>query len=322
MTCHSQTLETNMSKLLVLTFADKPLAEKNYLKQSCKELGINLKVLISSPWIQNVIKLKMLFEFVKQQDPELILLVVDAYDVVLYASETEVLKKYEELEAEIVFSGESNFMYKEPAKWFEFLRKYPRQASIYQYLNSGSYMGKAKHILTMLDEMQKWFGIELQNEEKLLPIKSDQYLLSRFYVENFHQNGSLKISIDSDHSLLGCTGGRFCVIKFPDISKWQSFASFILERNLLKLFKLHKHQKLPKDYYPVGSGFSNHKTNTSPPVMHFPGTWDRFDKVYEDLLMSKKPSKGGSWIFAALISSISFITSLVAGPLFWLVTRK
>ncbi len=311
-----------MSKLLVLTFADKPLSDKNYLRKSCQEFNISLKVLISSPWIQNVIKLKLLYEFIESQDPELILLVVDAYDVVLYADENVILSKFEVEKAELLFSGESNFMYKEPAKWFSFLRKYPKQNTIYQYLNSGSYMGKVKHIQSMLKEMQNWFEIDLKDEKKLLPIKSDQYLLSRFYVENFHRRGVLKIHIDQDHSLLGCTGGRFCVVKFPDLSKWQSFTFFILERNLLKLFKLHKHQKIPKDYLSKGDSFFNQKTKTNPPIMHFPGTWDRFDKVYEDLLASKKASKRGSWALAALISLFSYLCSLILAPIFWLITRS
>lgn len=252
----------------------------------------------------------------------MVLMVVDAYDVVLYSNEEEILQRFAAEETDILFSGESNFMYKEPAKWLTFLRKYPKQSTIYQFLNSGSYMGKVKHVVEMLTKLQSQFGIDLMNEEKLLPIKSDQYLLSRFYVENASKESKMNLSIDVDHSLFGCTGGRFCVLKFPDITKWQSFAYFIIERNLLKLLKLHQHQKVPKDYKPKSGKFYNKKTKTSPPVMHFPGTWDRFDKVYEDLLMEKVPSKKGSWIFATLVSLISFPFSILAAPLFWLVTRK
>lgn len=311
-----------MSSLLVLTFADKPLADNNYLKKSCEEFGISLKVLISSPWIQNVIKLKMLYEFVQVVDPELVLLIVDAYDVVIYKDERTILEKFEAIEADVVFSGESNFMYKEPSKWLTFLRKYPRQKGIYQFLNSGSYIGRAKHISEMMERMQALFVLDLMNESTLLPLRSDQYLLSRFYVENSYISDPLKLIIDADHTLLGVTGGRFCVLKFPDITRWQSFAYFILERNLLKLLHLHKHQKIPKDYTPEKGRFLNQKTKTTPPIMHFPGTWDRFDKVYEDLLENKKPSRKGSWIFAALVSVISYPLSIIAAPVFWLITRK
>lgn len=170
--------------------------------------------------------------------------------------------------------------------------------------------------------MQTQFEIDLQNEEKLLPIRSDQYLLSRFYVENAYHPEKMRLSIDSTHRLLGVTGGRFCVIKLPDINRWQSFAFFIVERNMLKLFRLHQHQKVPKDYVPERGRFLNRITKTIPPVMHFPGTWDRFEVVYEDLLSGKRPSKKGTWIFAALISLSSFPISIVAGPIFWLITRK
>ena len=56
--------------------------------------------------------------------------------------------------------------------------------------------------------------------------------------------------------------------------------------------------------------------------MHFPGTWDRFDKVYEGLLVGKTSRKGASWILAAVVSVVAFLASIVATPLFWLVTRK
>ncbi|MEM8938450.1 MAG: glycosyltransferase domain-containing protein [Bacteroidota bacterium] len=311
-----------MSNLLVLTFADKPLNERNHLKRSCEKFGIQLKVLISSPWIQNVIKLKMLYKFVQDQDPELTLLIVDAYDVVLYEREKEILKKFEKENADILFSGESNFMYKEPAKWLTFLKKYPKQSTIYQYLNSGSYIGKVKQIKQMLNKMQRWFQIDLQDEEELFPIKSDQYLLSRFYVENYGRAGELKLAVDSDQCLLGCTGGRFCVLKFPDLTKWQSFSFFILERNILKLFTLHKYQKIPKDFIYQNDHFHNVKMKTCPSVMHFPGTWDRFDKVYNELIQAKKSPRKEGWIFAAIVSVFSFVLSVILGSIFWLLIRR
>ena len=311
-----------MDKLLVLTFADAQLPSQNYLRKSCEEFEVDLKVLTCSPWIQNVVKLKLLYEFAGTADPELVLLVVDAYDVVLYDNEEAILDRFHEAEAEILFSGESNFMYKEPAKWLAYLRKYPKQSSIYRFLNSGSYIGKVKHIRTMLDAMQQDFAIDFLDEEKLLPLKSDQYLLSRFFVDSASQPERINLKIDATHQLLGVTGGRFCVVNFPGLSKWQSFAFFIVERNLLKLFSLHRHQKIPKDYAPLRNRFFNKKTGTYPPVMHFPGTWDRFDKVYEGLLVGKTSRKGASWILAAVVSVVAFLASIVATPLFWLVTRK
>ena len=311
-----------MNCLLVLTFADKPLPARNYLKKSCEAMGIRHKVLISSPWVQNVIKLKMLFEYVSDCDPEDVLLVVDAYDVVVFQDEPSILAEFKKLDADVVFSGESNFMYKEPAKWLRMLRKYPRQRTIFQFLNSGSYIGKASSIQQMLQEMQELFQIDLSNEKKLLPLKSDQYLLSRFYVESAGFPSALRLKIDAMHRLLGVTGGRFCVVNFPDLNRWQAFLHFILERNILKMFRLHKHQRIPKDYRAKGEVFYNKRTNTSPAIMHFPGTWDRFDVVYDDLLQNKVASKNGSWVFAFLISFVAFPISIIAAPILWLVLRR
>lgn len=310
-----------MKDLTVLTFADKPLSKNNHLKTSCEENKLSLEVLICSPWVQNIMKLKMLFEYLISADPELVVLVVDAYDVVVYAGYQELIDKFYEAKADVLFSGESNFMYKEPAKWLEFLRKYPQQPTIYQYLNSGTYMGQAKYLKKMLVAMQKKFNLNLLDEGKLLPLKSDQYLLSRFYVEHSLAGDSdLKLKVDSSHTIFGVTGGRFCVFAFPDLSKWQAFSFFIVERNMLKAFGLHMHQKIAKDYLPMNKQFYNKKTDVYPLVMHFPGTWDRFDRVYEDLLNSKEPSKKKRWAFAFLISFFSFLLSIMAGPLFWMMT--
>jgi len=311
-----------MSRLTIVTFADKPLTEGNFLRKSCEAYGIHLEVLLSSPWIQNVIKLKLLYEYVSAQPPDQLLLMVDAYDVVICAIEEEIINVFESQNADILFSGESNFMYKEPAKWLEFLKKYPPQTSIYQYGNSGSNLCRAKYIKTMLIQIQDWFDIDFQDEKKLLKLKSDQYLLHRFFVENYYkQNSTLKLDIDSEQQLLGCTGGRFCVIKFPDISKWQAFTFFVLERNILKLFNLHKHQKKSKDFLYSAGKFLNKTTRHYPPVMHFPGTWDRFEKVITQFTTEQvKIPISMSGAFARLISMIAFILSFPCSIIFALAT--
>ncbi|MDE0470432.1 MAG: hypothetical protein OXH57_00695 [Ekhidna sp.] len=313
-----------MNDLLVLTFADKPLSDENHLKKSCDQFNLQLRVLIFSPWTQNVIRLKLLYEFMAEQDPELVMLVTDAYDVVLYDNSETILDIFLSLKSDIVFSGESNFSFRDPHKWVSYLRRYPRgRATIYHYLNAGTFMGRAKHLLQLLGELQEVCEIDLFDERALLPIKSDQYLLSRFFVDNSRQSGKLKLSIDEHHALMGCTGGRFCVLKFPDLGKWQAFSFFMIERSLLKLLNLHKHQKVPKDFTFRLGRFYNKKTKTYPPVIHFPGTQNRFNNILEDLSKATPAfSKKGGWIFAAGISCFAFLVSLFIGPIFWLITRK
>ena len=312
-----------MSKLLVLTFADKALNEHNHLRRSCEQFGIPWKAVISSPWKENVLRLKLLYEFVRDQNPELVLLVADAYDAALYDSAEAILKIFFDQNTDIMLSGESNFTFRDSGEWLSFLRRYPPQPTIYQYVNAGTYIGRARHLLELLEAMQNELGINFLDEEELLPIKSDQYLLSKFFVKTQYKQAALKLSVDKNQVLFGCTGGRFCVLNFPDISKWQSFINFILERNLLKAFKLHQHQKRPKDFTFQNEQFYNAKTKTYPPVMHFPGTQNRFNSVLEELSKVKPTfSKKGTWIFAAGISCFAFIISLFAGPVFWVVNRR
>ena len=310
-------------ELLLLTFADKMLDEQNRLRKSCEQFKIPWKVIISSPWKENVYRLKLLRDFVENQNPDLVVLVVDAYDVIIYNDAETILKAFMENKADVVFSGESNYSFRDSRRWITYLMKYPLQSTIYQYLNAGTYMGKSKHLLQMLDTMQQELKIDFQDEVKLLPIKSDQYLLSKFFVKNYYKQTNLKLALDANHTLFGCTGGRLCVLKFPDFGKSQAFANFLIERSLLLLFSLERYQQRPKDYKFNKNRFFNKKTKSFPPIIHLPGSSKRFGYIIENLSQENpKFSKNNKWILAAGISLFAFIVSFLAGPLFWLITRR
>ncbi len=303
-----------MKKLSVLTFADKHLGDENLLKKSCADLGQHLEVLLYSPWTQNAIKLKLLNDFLSKTNPDGLLLVVDALDVILLDDAATIVEKFDSFDVDILISAESNYMFKHPTLWVEYFIKYPKQPTVYNFLNSGSYMGRAKHLKVMLETMQRDYRIDLGDEKAVLSLRSDQYLLHRFFVDNYHKEGAkLKVALDSQQLLLGCTGGRFCIRKFPDHSKTQAFLYFKIERNLVKPLMLHKFHSRSKDYEFRSGRFYNLQTNTTPSVMHLPGTWKNFGEMLSHFFSNtpKRHPTSLKRIVAEGVSYFSYASSVV-----------
>lgn len=308
-----------MKKFSIITFCNKPLAEDNLLKKSCLDLGLHLEVLFYSPWKQNSIKLKLLYDFLQEADPDQLLLVVDALDVVLFDDAAIIEERFNSFNVDILISAESNYMFKNSTLWLKYFKAYPSQPTVYNFVNSGSYAGTARSLMKMLETMQKQYAISLSSEEEVLALKSDQYLIHRFYVDKFHEKGEkLKVALDSRQVLLGCTGGRSCIRKFQDHSKIQAFINFQIERNLVKLFHLHKYQSRFKDYEIRSGRFYNTKTQTTPSVMHLPGTWGNFSSVY-NRFFSGSPSHHPTSLKKIAANSVSYFSYVCSIFMSWIV---
>lgn len=308
-----------MDKLIVLTFSDKPLTDDNHLKKTCEEQGLNLKVLIHSPWEFNAIKIKLLYEWLPDVDPDSIILATDAFDVAIYDDASTIVRKYQEIEGDIIFSAESNFYFRNKKLVKQYWKEYPRQTTIYDYLNSGTYVGKAGYLINMIESMVEKGDITLE-AESLRATRSDQYAFSKHYVDYFHAEQGPKIRLDHEQKLMGCSGGRFSVIPFPDLSKMQAFLFFLVERNLLKTLKLHSNQNQPKDFKVEKNRFYNKKTKQFPSIIHLPGTWDNFDVVIERLLNQRNPISKNP--IALLVSILSFVLSLIFGIFLFFPKRR
>lgn len=304
-----------MHKLTVLTFSDAPLANSNNLKKSCQELGLDLQVILHTPWEFNAIKIKLLYEWLNSAAQDCVVLIVDAFDVVIYDDAPTLLQKFEAIEGDILFSAEANFYFRNKKQIKKYWRAYPRSNAPYDYLNSGTFMGKASDLIAMIDHMISTSALSL-DMEVLRAIRSDQYVYSKNYVDTFSQSNHPLIRLDHEQRLMGCSGGRFAVIPFPDLSKLQAFLFFLLERNLLKAVKLHRFQNQSKDFRYETGRFFNKKTRQYPGVIHFPGTWENFGEALEKMklkrqLTLKNPFAVGisllSWMLSILLSVLLFL---------------
>ena len=236
-------------QLTILTFTDKVLDGNNQLISSCNNLGLNLDVVQIDNWPHNAIKIKLLFDYLHNQLSNKLILYVDALDVMMFGSESEILSSYKKLGGDIVFSAEANYMFRQAREREYYWTRYPISHTIYDFLNSGSFIGKVGNLKIMLETMIEDYELNLDTLAVDPYIQSDQFLYHKYYVDNFHNtNSKLKVVLDHEQILFGCTGGRFCAHRFPDFSKRQALAFFSIERQILKFTKLNFLQVKSKDY--------------------------------------------------------------------------
>ena len=270
-----------MFELQVVTFCDHSLIADNALLNSCREYGLPLHVLQpDTAWTSNAIKLRLLWEFVnsKALDDSCLLLVSDAFDVIISDNKDSIIKKYLEIDADIVFSAEANFYFRNPHLNYFYWKHYPRSSTLYHFLNSGNYMGSVKSIRSLLAAIFKKYKVDPNNSEQLTAIRSDQYLLSRFYVDSSYESHKLPFTIKLDHqqSLFACTAGR--MFETDDIpNHWiESFYFFRYQRFMYKYLGLQDLQVKCADIRLNNHKLKNIRTNTSPAVIHIAGSRKAF----------------------------------------------
>lgn len=133
--------------LIVFTVATKESGYINELKQSCKNNNISLHVTgYGIKWDGWQTKLKLIHEFVEKIPKENFILYTDAYDSFVVANEQEIIKAYYEAtngdDSKILFTAtKSDFLYN-----IIFGNCCGNKNDVYNSLNAGGFMGKAKHI--------------------------------------------------------------------------------------------------------------------------------------------------------------------------------
>ena len=307
-----------MKKLRVITFSDKDLGSENKLLQSCRENDLELIVLTyQKQWASNAIKIKLLFDYLKTVEAEQLLLITDAFDVLINASEDDIIKAFSTFEKDIVFGAEANFYFRNHRIKKNYQAKYPESETIYKYLNSGTFMGKAVHLQILLDDIISKNQIDISRDANLHSFVSDQYLYSKHFVEHFQSSKKrYSIGLDQFHFLFEVTGGRSRVMKLPYITKVHAYNAYKLERAVLKFFGLNQFQNKLTDinFDQVKQQFKNTVTGTNPLVIHAPGTQQYFNEILdavkngEKLRMKNKGPIAKSSV--VIISAVCYLISL------------
>jgi hypothetical protein len=307
-----------MKKLQVITFSDKDLGSENKLLQSCKKNDLELIVLTyHKQWASNAIKIKLLFDYLKTVEAEQLLLITDAFDVLINAFEDDILKAFSTFEKDIIFGAEANFYFRNHRIKKNYQAKYPESETIYKYLNSGTFIGKAVHLQMLLDDIISKNQIDISKDASLHSFVSDQYLYSKHFVEHFQSSEKrYSIGLDQFHYLFEVTGGRSRVMNLPYITTVHAYNAYKLERAVLKFFGLNQFQSKLTDIYfdQVKQQFKNTITGTNPLVIHAPGTWQYFVEILDAVKTGKKLRIKNEWPIAkssaVIIGAVCYFISL------------
>ncbi|MFY0599811.1 MAG: hypothetical protein JXR03_09060 [Cyclobacteriaceae bacterium] len=301
-------------KLKIVTFSNHPLDSSNKLVESCEKHNLDLHVIIEPNWLVNAQKIKLLSDFLVNQSKDLVVMVVDAFDVIINAREVEVLEKYNSLEHDIVFSAEANFYFRNKALRNSYHKNYPKSSTVYRYLNSGTLIGKSVSLIKLLEEIISENQIDINDIDSLIKVRSDQYLYAKHFVDHktSKDRKEYTITLDYQHDLFEVTGGRMRTFQLPYISPLHAFNAYKIERFLMKLIKLNMLMNTLTDikYNQVSKQFINKQTRTTPLVIHIPGSWKSFEEIHSRLIENKRDYRLIK-IPTLIISLLSYAVSLL-----------
>ncbi len=303
-----------MKQLQILTFSDKPLADSNLLVKSCRDHNLPLEIITpNQEWKVNAFKIKLLFDYISKESDDTLLLVVDAFDVYVNGKEEEILDKFRAFKADIVFSAEANYYFRNPKLKGAYLKNYPESPTPYQFLNSGTFIGKCGALKKLLKDIIKENKLDPDNINSFIEVRSDQYLYSKHFVDqSLSSDKKYTLTLDYKHELFEVTGGRMRTINLPHLSSFHAFNAYKVERFLIKLFKLHKYQDLLTDlnYDKKNQLFHNRVTKTIPPIIHIPGSWKFFDRIINQLINGKR-AFSPLRLVAGFLSLLAYMVSLL-----------
>jgi len=156
----------------VIVYATKECQYYSALQDSCKKFNYDLITLgLGTKWNGMGDKILGVYDYLqKLENKEEVVLVVDAYDVIMCRDSKDIIEEFNKLEEDkVVFNAES--LSSSFIKQYEWEKNYSKKkffTTRYNKLNAGAMIGKAINIIKLF--------IKIIDKEKLrtLKIKSDQ----------------------------------------------------------------------------------------------------------------------------------------------------
>ena len=168
------------------------------LKRSAQYHGIDLTVLgLGKPYHGNGTKITLVREFLASMEPEEVLVYTDAWDSLFVAPETRFREKFAEFKRPIVFGAEQNLGVRgNDVLWtWQFMPtylRYPSSPTPYRFLNAGGFMGEAKSLLDLFDQV---------------PIEANTPSDQTVFTQHYARNPDL-LDLDRHQEIFACNGGR------------------------------------------------------------------------------------------------------------------
>ena len=181
----------------VITVATDPQHYYHSMVESARRNNINITILgWGQKWQGFIWKLKLIKDKLKFVDPNEIIMFIDAYDIIFLKDQNEIIKNFLSYKKNIVFGAVCGNKSKLEKKVGDeiFYKKYnfPKKKSCFDKLNSGCYIGYAKNILDILNDICNLVDC---NDEKI----DDQVVMSKYYSENYDKK---KIELDYNVKLV------------------------------------------------------------------------------------------------------------------------
>jgi glycosyltransferase involved in cell wall biosynthesis len=131
------------------------------------------------PWRGLSQKLEAAHSFASSLRSDDIILFTDAFDVLFTGSKENILQNFLQMNTKILFSAECGCWPHVMEDRDACFHKYPPSPTPYRYLNSGTYIGYATNVVTMLQDVIKKAGNNFQNA-------NDQKLVADMYIAKQH----------------------------------------------------------------------------------------------------------------------------------------
>ncbi len=204
----------------------------------------------------------LLIALSRLQDDELVL-VINSKDPHIQGDSDQFQSTFESFHSDVVFCASANFPFSATGFNLYYWKYYPRENGPYHYLSQTFFVGRARQIVTLLTEINRFYE-PIEDSEFLSENEERVDLFHRFYIDSlfrFYQS-KLSIRLDHDQKLLSNSNGRASLIKWPLFNDRHAFIFSRLEHSILKLSIRNKRDVVKKDHL-----FFNKKTKHFPLVL-------------------------------------------------------
>ena len=250
--------------------------------------------------------------YVSDLDREAIVMIVNAEVVLLKGNSVGYIGEFDVLECDILFSASAAFHYDDDVLRYYFWKYYPRHKTIYHYLDSNAFIGKAGKVLELIEQIKLEYSTHFSWHD----------LLTRFYVDYLlgAVKSNLRLKLDRNQDLFGNLDGRRSAFQWPLLSWMHADLFSRKETEALKLKdKLDLQDRLWDIEFSKRRSFSfNNRQKSTPSIWISRGSSESLMRIDQRLKNEHKGDKGLSVWFTSLWAYKRSLFSFWAA---WLINR-
>jgi len=173
--------------LRIFTYGAGDINRFKNLRDSSSLCGLKINYITQPVWNGFYDKTKHIINIIKDLSDDIVICVIDGFDMLAMAPEKEILDKFFSKKCDILFGAELNCW---PG---EFLGRYDnsKQSTNYRFINGGGYIGYKKAVYSLLT----WKSDS--EKQRIYKEVTDQGYFKEYYFVN-RDSGLLKLDIDQE----------------------------------------------------------------------------------------------------------------------------